>query len=191
MEAETICVPSNSGSDGPSVSELNSYASRLTSQFPRFYSWRPDPEAEATDAFMQNWAAYRGFANTPWCLIHHCLAKVRKQAARIVLITSFWKTQSWFPLILKLLEDYPRRIPQQPDLVSMPSSQKFLVQQAVPQLVAWPVSGNPIHHEEFLHKLQTSCLHRGGTKPTPTMAPLSLGRLAGVNRGVEIPLWDL
>lgn len=140
---------------------------------------------------MQNWAACRGFANSPWCLIHRCLTKVRKQAARIVLITPFWKTQSWFPLVLGLLEDYPRRIPQQPDLVSMPLGKNFLMQQGVPQLVAWPVSGNPIHHEVFLHKLQTSCLHHGGTKPTPTMVPHSLDGLAGVVRGVEIPLWDL
>ena len=48
--------------------EMDLFASCLTKQLPRFYSWRPDPEAEATDAFMQNWAAYRGFANPPWCL---------------------------------------------------------------------------------------------------------------------------
>ena len=135
-----------------------------------------------------HWAVCQGFAKPPWCLIHRCLAKVTKQAARIVLITPIWKTQSWFPLVLELLEDYPRRIPQQPDLISMPSGQNFLMQKGVPQLVAWPVSGNHIHHEEFLRKLQTSCLHRGGTKPTPTMVPHSLDGLAGINRGVQIPL---
>ena len=33
--------------------EVDLFASRLTKQLPRFYSWRPDPEAEATDAFMR------------------------------------------------------------------------------------------------------------------------------------------
>ena len=33
--------------------EVDLFASRLTRQLPRFYSWRPDPEAEATDAFLQ------------------------------------------------------------------------------------------------------------------------------------------
>lgn len=32
------------------------------------------------------------------------------------------------------------------------------MQQGVPQLVTCLVSGNPFH-QEFLHKLQTSCLH--------------------------------
>ena len=27
------------------------------------------------------------------------------------------------------------------------------------QLIAWHVSGNPMHHEDFLTKLQTSCSH--------------------------------
>lgn len=115
--------------------------------------------------FMQNWVTSRGFADPPWCLIHCCLTKVRKQAARIVLITPLWKTQPWFPLVLELLEDYPRKIPQQPDLVSMPLGQEFLMQQGVPQLIAWPISGNPTHHEEFLHRVQTSCSHHGKTKP--------------------------
>ena len=31
----------------------------------------------------------------------------------------------------------------------MPMGQEFLMQQGVPQLIAWPISGNPIHHEGF------------------------------------------
>ena len=48
--------------------EIDLFASRLTKQLPRYYSWRPDPEAEATDAFLQDWTQARGFANPPWCL---------------------------------------------------------------------------------------------------------------------------
>ena len=94
--------------------EIDLFTSCLTKQFPRFYSWRPDPEAEATDAFMQNWAAVRRFANPPWCLIHRCLTKLKMQTARMVQITLLWKTQSWYPLLLELLEDLPQRIPHQP-----------------------------------------------------------------------------
>ena len=105
--------------------EVDLFASHLTRQLPCFYSRRP---AEVTDASMQNWASIQEFVNPPWCLIHHCFSKVRKQAARIVLITPLWKIQSWFPLVLEHLEDYPRRIPQQPDLVSMPLGKEFLMQ---------------------------------------------------------------
>ena len=47
--------------------EVDLFTSRLTRQLPHLYSWRPDPEAKATDAFMQNWATCWGFANPPWC----------------------------------------------------------------------------------------------------------------------------
>ena len=34
--------------------EVDMFASQLSRQLPRFYSWRLDPEAEATDAFIHN-----------------------------------------------------------------------------------------------------------------------------------------
>jgi len=167
--------------------EVDLFATRLTRQLPHFYSWRPDPEATATDAFMQDWSQQRGYANPPWCLIHRCLSKVKQQLARVVLITPFWKTQSWFPVVLELLEDYPLLLPTLSDLVVMPTGQEFIMKQGVPQLIAWPISGNPIHHKVFLQRLQPSCSPHGETKPTPTMVPPLLNGLAGVTSGVEIP----
>ena len=46
---------------GPLEADL--FASRLTHQLPRFFSWRPDPLAEATDAFTQDWSQFQGYAN--------------------------------------------------------------------------------------------------------------------------------
>jgi len=171
--------------------EVDLFASRLTKQLPRFYSWRADPEAAATDAFMQDWSQHRGYANPPWCLIHRCLSKVKMQSARVVLITPLWKTQSWFPIVLELLEDYPRILPTLPDLVVMPAGQEFIMKQGVPQLIAWPISGNPIHHGVFLQRLQTLWSPHGEIKPTPIIAPPLLNGLAGVTNGVEIPFQDL
>ena len=54
--------------------QIDLFASRLTKQLPNFYSWRPDPEAIAMDAFNQDWAQTRGFTNPPWCLIAWCLS---------------------------------------------------------------------------------------------------------------------
>jgi len=60
---------------------IDLFASRLTRQLPRYFSWRPDPEAEGTDAFLQIWSATRGYANPPWCLIARCLSQVKQQIA--------------------------------------------------------------------------------------------------------------
>ena len=63
--------------------------------------------------------------------------------------------------------------------------------QGVPELVAWPVSGNPSDHEEFLRRLQPSSLHPGDPKHSRTTTPCFRNGLAGVHRGIEIPLKDL
>ena len=112
--------------------EVDLFASRLTRQLPHLYSWRADPEAEATDAFMQDWFHLRGFVNPPWCLINHCLSKVKAEGARVVLVTPLWTAQPWFPIVLELLEDYPRQLVNQLDLVVLPMGQGFLMKQRVP-----------------------------------------------------------
>ena len=43
--------------------------------------------------------------------------------------------------------------------------------QKVPELVAWPISGNPSNHEEFLQRLQHFSSHLGDPKRSQTMAP--------------------
>jgi len=60
------------------------------------------------------------------------------------------------------------------------------MKQGVPQLIAWRMSGNSIHHKDFLYRLQATWLPSGETKPTQTMDPLLLNGLAGVTRGVHV-----
>ena len=151
---------------GPLQTDL--FASRLTKQLPSFFSWRLDPEATATDAFNQNWAQTRGFANPPRCLIARCLSQIKRQMARIVIIIPQWASQPWYPIILGMLEDYPRILLAGEDLVILPTSQDFIMNQGVPELVAWPVSGNPSNHEEFLWRLQPSSLHPRDQKHSQT-----------------------
>ncbi len=48
--------------------EVDLFASRLTTQLNRFFSWRPDPAAEAWNAFSQDWSKLQGMghANPPY-----------------------------------------------------------------------------------------------------------------------------
>ena len=171
--------------------QIDLFASRLTKQLPRYYSWRPDPEAEATDAFTQNWAQARGFANPPWCLISRCLNQIKQQQARVLLVTPLWPYQPWFPVILRMVEDYPRQLPQTKGIIQNPTNQEFIMKQGVPILVAWPISGIPVHHEDFLRKLQSCSSHHGAPKPTAVTTHCFQNGLVGVSRGIEIPLLDL
>ena len=69
------------------------FASRLTYQLPRFFSWRPDPAAEATDAFQKNWKSLSGYTNPPWNLVGRVLAMVENQQAKVVLVAPIWPSQ--------------------------------------------------------------------------------------------------
>lgn len=52
----------------------------LTHQLPQYFSWKPDPLAEATDAFLQDWSALKGYANPPCCLIGRVLHQIQVQS---------------------------------------------------------------------------------------------------------------
>ena len=38
--------------------KVDMFASCLTHQLPRYFNWKPDPAAEATDAFIQDWSPF-------------------------------------------------------------------------------------------------------------------------------------
>ena len=93
--------------------EIDLFASRLTYQLPRFFSWRPDPQAAAVDAFQQDWSQLRGYANPPWCLMGRVLSKVESQQAQVILVAPVWRAQTWYPVLLRMLRDYPRLLSPQ------------------------------------------------------------------------------
>ena len=145
--------------------KIDLFALRLTKQLPRFFSWRLDPEAERTDAFSQNWSIARCYANPPWCLIPCCQSQARQQMVRVVIITPLWNSQPWFPTILRL-KDFRCLLPTRADLVILPTDQELIMKQGVPDLVAWPISGNPSHHKEFMQRVQTSSYPPGKLRPS-------------------------
>ncbi|KAG1486278.1 hypothetical protein G6F54_013284 [Rhizopus delemar] len=46
--------------------DIDMFASRQNTQLPRYWSLRPDPQAMATDAFLQQWPMTGLYAYPPW-----------------------------------------------------------------------------------------------------------------------------
>ena len=90
-----------------------------------------------------------------------------------------------------MLEDHPRLLPNNPDLVSLPVGHQFIMSQGIPRLIAWPISGTPSHHRAFLEKLQNFSSLHGDQRQTRTTIHLVQDGLFGVSQGIEIPLKDL
>ena len=135
---------------------MDLFASRLSTQLPKFFSWCPDPLALATDALMQDWSGMKAYANPPWNLIGRVLAKVQQHpSAEVTLVAPVWPAQAWYPKLLDLLVDYPLRIPQWEDLM-IPLG-PWGVPEVNPLLAVWPISGNVTLQQAFQKKLQDSC----------------------------------
>ena len=72
------------------------------------------------DAFLQDWSVEKGYAFPPFAIIMRVAAHIHRQSAELTLITPFWRSQVWFPVLLELSWDSPILLPQIPDLLKNP-----------------------------------------------------------------------
>ena len=171
--------------------EVDMFASRLTTQLRRFFSWRPDPEAEALNAFNQNWSnlQVRGYANPPWNLVGRVLNRIQQQQVTLVLVAPVLKSQPWYPILLEMLVDFPILLPHMEDLI-IPTHPEG-VPGVLPQLAAWLISGNVSITKIFQRKALSCCLHHGDRSLPNPMTHYPGSGLTGVINGIQISFQDL
>ena len=105
---------------GPIETDL--FASRLNKQVDDSISWKPDPEARAVDAFFIVWDKHF-YAFPPFALIDRCLQKITQEEAEGVIIVLIWSTQTYYPRLLSMVIQPPRRLPMKENLLTLPRSQ--------------------------------------------------------------------
>ena len=171
--------------------EVDLFATRFSTRLPRFYSWRPDPMSEETDAFLQDWSACLGYAHPPWCLLSRVLSKVQAQSATLVVIAPFWKTQAWFSQLVEMLVDFPVLLPHEPTIVEPSPNCDCPLAKRIPQLVVCKVSGCVSRQKEFQTRLSTSSWPRGEVRQTLTMTQHGGSGKHGAPTKVSIPLLQI
>ena len=174
---------------GPFTVDL--FATRLSRQLPKFYSWRPDPESAGTNALIQDWRDSIGYAHPPWCLVGRVLQKVLVQEVTVTLIAPVWPSQPWYATLLSMLVDLPLLLPREPNTTLPSPNCEMPLQDNPPQLAAWRVSGNNSQQEEFRRRLQSSSLEPGGVKPTPVTTQHGRSGLSGAVTEMTIPFLHL
>ncbi len=119
-------------------------------------SWRPDPEAQHSDAFTVNWKGLAGYAFPPFNLVPMVLNKVQSDQTEIVLIAPVWQAQPWWPLLLQLLVQQPVLLLNNKDLLQDPSD-PFLIHPMYPRLHlgAFHISSDVTKQKAFLRTLPT------------------------------------
>ena len=171
--------------------EIDLFASWATAQLPRFFSWKPDPNAEAVDAFLQVWSGIRSYANPPWPLIGRCIQKIQEKGCTVVLITPKWPSQPWFPALLEMLVDFPRLLPERADLIIPPSQMEVPLLPKARSLVAWLISGSLTKQRAFRSRLSSCSWRHGGSPPPRTTTQPGLCGSLGVVDGKSIHLLPL
>ena len=148
--------------------QIDLFASRLTTQLPLYYSWKPDPNSVATNALDQSWSKVRAYAFPPFALILRCLAKVKREGVpELVLIAPVWPTQPWFPLMMSMLTQQPILLPNGPRLLLSPRNESHpLILQGSLKLAAWVVSSLHCRTREFQMEHQSLSWHLGGRTPS-------------------------
>ena len=164
---------------GPQGVDL--FASRLSTQLLRFYSWRPDPQAEAVDAFFQDWSSVKGYAFPPFALIGRCLKTILdQQVSFLVLVAPVSQARPWYPLLLEMCVAPPVLLPQYPGLVTRLREVHPLSNL---QLAGWLLSSNLTLRREFQKGLKTSWLQPGGRGPHQPIRQLGESGMAGAVNG--------
>lgn len=92
-----------------------------------------------------SWDWMQAYAFPLLCLIHKVLLKLQTSRTRLLLIAPRWPRRPCFPLLLNLLREVPRSLPESPHLLSQTKGRVFhsnirsldLTAWSLPSLTSW------------------------------------------------------
>ena len=168
--------------------DIDLFASRLNKQLEKFVSWYPEPGCFMTDAFSFSWHDYSPYIFPPFSLIGRVVNKViDDKVDRAILITPFWRSQSWFPLVLSNMISSPVRLPRHQDLLTLQFSQETHPLAKKITMVGVVLSGRDWRHREYQLGLQTSSLALGDKEQGNNTVWPGKNGIFGILFNVEIP----
>lgn len=169
------------------IPDIDLFASRLNYQVEKFVSWFPQPGAYKCNAFSFGWTNYSPYIFAPFCLINKVLNKiVEDRVNRAMLVIPYWISQSWFPVLLSLLIDFPIRIPRHRDLLTLPHNGQFHPMGRSLSLVGVLVSGDVSRSRVFQKKLPRQSVIHGVQGQKSNIAWHGKNGIFGVFQGKEI-----
>jgi len=146
---------------------LDLFATRKNCQLASYVSPYPDSQASATDGLSVSWKLGLNYAYPPTPLIQLVLAKLQREGGELILIAPYWQNHAWFPLLLSLVSDTPRQLPQWKRLLTQGRVEGQNL--GLMNLFPWRLSGKISQTRAFLSRLPISWHKGGDSLPSPTM----------------------
>jgi len=165
---------------------IDLFATSRNTQLPVFFSPLPESEALATDAISQKWDGMSGYAYPPTGFLTEVLHKITRSQCEVLLVAPCWPTQAWFPLLLSLLIDKPRRLPNSNKLLKQPGTSIFHKSPQNLRLHAWKLSSDLSKRRDFLSKCQPTWLDATGNPPLEHTKPNGECMFVGVTEDASI-----
>ena len=106
------------------------------------------------DAFSLSWEGLKAYAFPPFKMIGPVLRKIQEDRGFVILIAPAWAGQAWFPVLLDLLVDFPRRIPPHKRVLSQKGGRVHHNKPQDLHLHAWPLSSEAFRRKAFLSRCQ-------------------------------------
>jgi hypothetical protein len=122
---------------------IDLFATAANAKVHRYISWKQEEAAWSQDAFNSCWSNMsRVYACPPWSLISKVLQKIKQDKVKATVITPFWTSALWYPMITAMSVDKPLRIPRNQVLSAPGNSPHILEKNPMWSLSAWNVDGN-------------------------------------------------
>ena len=166
---------------------IDLFASRINFKVPKFVAWVPDPMASFINVFFHKFPEEVFYAFPPFLCIDKFLKKVDLENMEGIIIVPCWKTQPFFPSLLKLLIDFPILIRWRASLLEHPNLQEHPLGKRL-KLMASRISGNHVKSKDFRQKLWISCVPDGLKAPLNNMPLILKNGKISVGPGKGIPL---
>ncbi|XP_074506781.1 uncharacterized protein LOC141776850 [Sebastes fasciatus] len=119
--------------------EVNVFASEASAHCPLWYSLRERTSPLGQDALAHTWPACLLYAFPPIPLIRVTLDRVQVGGHKLLLVAPNWPGRPWFPVLLKLVNGEPWRLPRRPDLLSQLEGRIWHPNPDCLQLCVWPL----------------------------------------------------
>lgn len=169
------------------VPNIDLFASRLNNQLDEFVSWFPEPGALHCNAFTMEWKDYSPYIFPPFSLVGKVINKiVQEKVERAILIFPFWKSQSWFPLLLDNICSLPVRLPRHKDLLVLPHDGTCHPLGRSMRIIAVVLSGRRSVVEDFRQQLQISSSAHGDLAQGSSTVVHGTSGLFGIVSGLGI-----
>ena len=147
------------------------FATSETARLLMYVSPLQDPAAWRTDTLSFPWTDLWAYMFPPFPLIPEVLQRIQASNCHTILVAPAWPSQPWFPRLLSLLDDHPRRPPPRRTLLCQPRSRTFHSNLSCLSLHVWRLSSRPSSAEAIPRRWQPAL-------PPHTVSPHSLSMTA-------------